>query len=188
MTAFLQKYATLLMVILALPALLIVLGMTGAWQPAVAFTKALGLSPRQAVSGGIAQMPDWTLQDMNGATVRSADYQGKVVLVNFWATWCPPCIAEIPDFIKVQEEYRARGLTILGISLDEGDPAAVRGFMKARGLNYPVLRGDSTVTAAFGDIKGIPASFLIDKTGRVVLHRAGMLDAATLRKALEPIL
>ncbi|RYD27374.1 MAG: TlpA family protein disulfide reductase [Verrucomicrobiaceae bacterium] len=188
MTAFFQKYATLLMVILAIPALLIVLGMTGSWQPAVSFTRFLGLTPPVASTAGLDRMPEWTLQDLSGAPARSADYAGKVVLVNFWATWCPPCVAEIPGFIKVQEEYRSRGFTILGISMDEGDPAVVSKFMASHGINYPVLRGDAAVATAFKAGNGIPVSYLIDSKGKVVLRHVGILSAPALRKAVEEVL
>lgn len=184
MTTFLQKIATPVLVLLAVPALLIVLGLTGVWQPAVRFTSLLGLAP-VVTSGG---MPDWSLKDLNGATVTSAEYKGKVVLVNFWATWCPPCVAEIPGFIKVQEEYRARGLTILGFSMDEGDPQVVRDFVKNNGINYPILMGNAGVATAFGGVNGIPASFLIDQDGNIALHHTGLLTADALRKAVDPLL
>jgi thiol-disulfide isomerase/thioredoxin len=186
--SFLQKFATPILVLLAIPALLIVLGLNGMWQPAVKFTSALGLTPVVGSGSNLGPMPDWKLPDLNSAPVTSADYKGKVVLINFWSTWCPPCVAEIPGFIQVQDEYRAKGLTILGFSMDEGDPQVVRDFVKANGINYPILRGDSRVAQAFGGVNGIPASFLVDQKGQIVLHHTGILSAKALRAAVDPLL
>ena len=87
-----------------------------------------------------ADRPGWQLQSLEGKPVQLADFKGKVVVLNFWATWCPPCRAEIPDLVSLQQQYAARGLVVVGISMDEGGPAGVASFVKT-GINYPVVNG-----------------------------------------------
>jgi cytochrome c biogenesis protein CcmG/thiol:disulfide interchange protein DsbE len=121
-----------------------------------------------------------------GTTVSLSAHRGKVVLVNFWATWCPPCRQEVPEFVKVQQELRPKGFEILGLSLDDG-PQPVIKFMKDQGINYSVAMGQE-MTGAYGGVQSIPASFLIDRQGKVVKHFEGAIDADTLRKAVTPLL
>lgn len=187
---FAAKHAQALIIILAVPALLTVLGMNQMWAPATAFTRAMGLPVLRKPSGALQNTPApvWTATDLDGKKVTSADFTGKVVLVNFWATWCPPCRKEIPDFIAIQEEYRRRDFVILGISLDEGDDATITDFILSHHINYPILRPDAGTTTAFGGITGIPASFLIDAKGQIVLHHTGPLSAADLRSAIDSVL
>lgn len=187
---FVRRNAQTLLVILAAPALLIVMGMNQVWAPATAFTRAIGLPVLRQSAGPLQNTPApaWTATDLTGKKVTSADFAGKVVLVNFWATWCLPCLREIPDFIAIQEQYRSRGFVILGISVDEGDNASIQEFITSHQFNYPVLRPDAGTTQAFGGISGIPASFLIDIKGQIVLHHTGALSAQDLKSALDPIL
>lgn len=133
--------------------------------------------------------PDFSLPAYEGQkTIRLSDYKGKVVLVNFWATWCPPCRHEIPDFISVQDRLRPRGFEIVGISLDQGGAADVAPFAKEMGINYTVALGDNDVTERYGGIRGIPTSFLIDREGRIARTFPGMIDGTLLEASVKALL
>ena len=95
---------------------------------------------------------------MEGKTVRSSDFAGKVVVLDFWTTWCPPCRAEIPGFVELQKQYGDKGLVIVGVSLDQQGPEVVTPFMKQFSMNYPVVMGDAKIVQAFGGIRGIPTT------------------------------
>ncbi len=106
--------------------------------------------------------------DINGkGAVSLAQMKGKVVLVNFWATWCPPCRAEIPDLIRLQEKY-SQDLVILGISVDKDGAKGVQEYSQEMGMNYPVIMGENQVVMAYGGIRNIPTSFIVDKQGDLV--------------------
>lgn len=125
-----------------------------------------------------APVANFTAQALDGRTISSADWQGKVVVVNFWATWCPPCKAEIPDLVALQDKYRDQ-LLVIGVSEDESSPGAVRAFMAEHHVNYPVVMSTPEVREAFPGVAALPTSFVIDPDGRVVQKHVGMLDAAT---------
>ena len=120
----------------------------------------------------------FTAQTLDGRTVSSEDWEGKVVLINFWATWCPPCKAEIPDLIALQEKYSDH-LQVLGISEDEGSPDAVRTFIKEHNINYPVVMSTPKIREALPGVIALPTSFVIDRNGRIVQKHVGMLDTVT---------
>jgi peroxiredoxin len=111
--------------------------------------------------------PDFSLTDIEGNVVKLSDYRGKVVILDFWATWCPPCRKGIPDFIELQSEYNAGDLVILGISVDQGDLSVVPAFAKEYRINYPVLYANMQVVQAYGGISGIPTTFIIGRDGKV---------------------
>src|SRR5690242_2478146 len=109
--------------------------------------------------------PRWELQNVDGHTVRSADFKGKVVILDFWATWCPPCRAEIPGLIELQKQYGKQGLAVIGVSVDQDGASAVKAFAQKFGMNYPVLLADPKVVQAYGGIEAIPTTFVIDRAG-----------------------
>jgi len=131
---------------------------------------------------------DFSLQDLNNRTVRLSDYSGKVIILNFFATWCPPCKAEIPYFIELLDEYGDKGLAVIGVSLDEGGQSKVRDFVKDMGINYPVLMNDGLVDKQFGPIRSIPATFIIDKKGNIISQIVGSRPKAVFETAVKPLL
>ncbi len=122
-----------------------------------------------------APMPVFTLKDLDGKTIESSQFSGKVVLLNFWATWCPPCRAEIPELIALQEKYRDQ-LQIIGISEDDAPPGAVKAFVAEHQMNYPVAMTTPDMERAFPGVDALPTSFLIDREGRVARKHVGMLN------------
>ena len=136
----------------------------------------------------LGKAPAWKLKDLQGREVTSADFKGKVVVVDFWATWCPPCRAEIPGYIALQKKYADKGLVIVGVSVDENGAAAVAPFAKAKGINYQMLLFNDDVVAAFGGIEGIPTTFLIDREGNIRDKKVGMAEEADYEKRIVELL
>jgi peroxiredoxin len=132
--------------------------------------------------------PGFSLEDIEGHKVQLSDFRGKVVMVNFWATWCPPCRAEIPDFVALQRAYGSKGLQIVGISLDEEGAAKVAPFAAQNRINYAMLVDGNAAAQAYGGIEGIPTTFLIDKQGRVVEQKVGVADPKHWEQAIEALL
>ena len=132
--------------------------------------------------------PAWQLKDVNGAVVSSEQFKGKVVVIDFWATWCPPCREEIPGYIALAQKYGKDGLVVVGISLDQAGPEVVKAFAAKTGMNYPVVMGDESVVAAFGGVEGIPTTFLIDRAGQVRDRKVGLLATAEYEKRILAVL
>jgi peroxiredoxin len=132
--------------------------------------------------------PDFSLKDLDGRDVRLADFRGKVVMVNFWATWCPPCRAEIPDFIELQSQWGPKGLQIIGISLDDEGAAKVAPFASQNRINYTMLVNGNRAANAYGGIEGIPTTFLLDRQGRVVERRAGVAPREHWQQVIASLL
>lgn len=114
---------------------------------------------------------DFNLKSINGGNIKLSDYLGKVVILNFWATWCPPCKAEIPSFIELYKKYEKDGLVIIGAAID--DEYKVKNFVKSFNINYPVAIADITTTEKYGGIRGIPSTFIIDKEGKIIKSYMG---------------
>jgi peroxiredoxin len=138
----------------------------------------------------LATAPAWTLHDVDGREVRSADFKGKVVVVDFWATWCEPCLREIPGYIALQKKYAAQGLTVLGFSVDRVEPTAVKAFGAEHAMNYPLLLTDDTATKAFmgPEVFPIPTTFLIDREGRVRHIKTGVADPSEYEALVVSVL
>ena len=138
---------------------------------------------------GAAPMPHFALPSAaDGKIIDSNSFKGKTIIVNFFATWCPPCRKEIPSFIKLQEKYGPKGFTVIGISTDQGGPQLVAKFMKKMKINYPVVMSDSQTPRNFGNILGIPTSFLVDSQGNVRKRYDGYVDHNTLERDLNRIM
>ena len=120
--------------------------------------------------------PDFTLKDADGKTVKLSDYRGKVVLLNFWATWCGPCKIEIPWFMEFEQTYKDRGFAVLGVSMDEDGWETVKPYIADKKVNYRVLLGDEVVGNLYGGIESLPTTFLIDKDGRVASVHIGLVS------------
>ncbi|MEW6109329.1 MAG: TlpA disulfide reductase family protein [Nitrospirota bacterium] len=127
-----------------------------------------------AAIGDIA--PDFVLQDINGRNVSLSKYRGKVVLLEFWAMWCPPCRATVPELVEIQNRYKSREFVILGVSVDNGQDLIFKlsEFSKNYSINYPVLLGNEKISSSY-NVRSIPASFLIDKNGRIINSYIGYI-------------
>ncbi|HAM53511.1 MAG TPA: thioredoxin [Nitrospiraceae bacterium] len=141
---------------------------------------AASCTKEKSPSGVENKSPDFTLRDMRGGKVSLAGFRGRVVLLEFWATWCPPCRESIPELNELYKRYKDRGLVVLGISLDsEGDAAsAIVSFMKEQPIIYPVLIDDTKASMLYS-VSSIPALFLIDKNGNVVKRVSGFVPGLT---------
>lgn len=139
-----------------------------------------------ALSGKPA--PAWKLKDVNGKTVQLADFKGKVVILDFWATWCGPCKIEIPSFVALQKQYHDQGLQVIGLSVDQGGPSVVKQFIPKLGINYPVVMANQEVQADYGNIQAIPTTFIINRQGVIVAKHVGVTQKAEFEKEIKPLL
>lgn len=134
-----------------------------------------------------ALAPDFTRPDLSGRTLRLSDYRGKVVLLNFWATWCVPCLTEIPRFSQWQSQYGSRGLQVLGVSMDDDARPAAAAYRRYR-LAYPVAMGDAALGELYGGVLGLPLSYIIDPAGRIVARYQGEADLAGMERRIVGLL
>jgi cytochrome c biogenesis protein CcmG/thiol:disulfide interchange protein DsbE len=145
-----------------------------------------------AASSALVQKPaaDFTLAQADGTKVKLSDYRGKVVLLNFWGTWCPPCKVEIPWFVDLQQRLGPKGFTVIGVAMHEDNGwKDVTPFAADRHINYPVVMGDDTVDQAYGSLMIFPTSFLIDRTGKIAsVHQGIGIGKDGLEKAIAPLL
>jgi len=131
--------------------------------------------------------PEFSLTSVSGKTVKLSDYKNKVVLIDFWATWCPPCRRGIPDLVALQKEFK-NDLVIIGISVDTDTKADVPEFVKNYGINYSVVYGDESTAKLFGGVSGIPTSFLINQKGYIVDKHVGLIPKETLARGIKNLL
>ena len=120
-------------------------------------------------------VPPFSIQDVNGRTMTPSDWKGKVVLINFWATWCGPCRQEIPELVALQEHYKNQ-LIVVGLSIDERPAADVKAFAAQVGINYPVAIADQALQHAFGGLTAVPATFVVNADGGIVQRHVGVLE------------
>ena len=134
--------------------------------------------------------PDFTLPDLDGRQRSITEWDGKVVALNFWATWCPPCLKEVPEFVSLQEKYRAEGLQFIGIALQK--PEEVRGFVAEHKVNYPILAGELEViklAEAYGNsIGALPYTVIIDRNGLITHVKPGILPTEEAERVITGLL
>jgi thiol-disulfide isomerase/thioredoxin len=146
-------------------------------------------APRIETSATIQHLPapDFTLPQLDGHDLRLSSYRGKVVLLDFWATWCDPCREEIPHLVELQQRYGDSGLQIIGVSMDDSsDP--VRPFSQQFHMNYPVVMGTAQTGAMYGGILGLPITFLIGRDGRIYTKHIGATSAEVFEKEIKSLL
>ncbi len=152
----------------------------GAKEQTTAGVPAVGFLPGKTA-------PAFTLTDVDGKTVSLADYKGKVVMVDFWATWCGPCKLELPHLVDLQKQYADKDFVILGLSMDDDKPEMVKQFAEENGLPYTIVMGDEGTQGRYG-VTGYPTAFLIDKGGVIRNVFQGYTDKAILDNAIRPLL
>jgi len=140
---------------------------------------------RSAANGALA--PDFYLPQLTGGQLTLSAYRGKVVLLDFWATWCDPCRDEIPRFVDLQTKYGTQGLQIIGVSMDDG-PEPVQEFYRRFNMNYPVVMGNAKTGELYGGILGLPVAFLIGRNGRIYSRHIGATDASIFESEILHLL
>jgi cytochrome c biogenesis protein CcmG, thiol:disulfide interchange protein DsbE len=138
-----------------------------------------------AITNHIA--PDFTLPQLSGQDLRLSSYRGRVVLLDFWASWCEPCRLETPHLIELQQKYGDRGLQIIGISMDDS-PEPARAFYQQFHINYPVVMGTAKTGELYGGVLGLPIAFLINRDGRIDNKHIGVTDPAIFEKEIKSLL
>jgi thiol-disulfide isomerase/thioredoxin len=140
--------------------------------------------------GAAAAISQASFYDLHEKVQPLAQWQGKVMVVNFWATWCPPCIAEIPEFIKFQKQYAKQGVQFVGIAIDQ--KSKVQAFAEEKGMNYPVLLGDLAgidLARRIGNKEGgLPYTVIVDRSGKIVTTQLGTLSREKLEEIVKPLL
>lgn len=154
----------------------------------IIFLAALFLFAPTVILGQDSRPAELTLKDIKGRYVRLRDYRGKVVLINFWATWCPPCRAEIPDLIRLQREYRSRGLQVIGVTYPPQKLATVRRFVRRAKVNYPVALGTKETKSIFTSTETLPVTIVIGTDGRVRDIIEGILLPEEFEQKIQPLL
>jgi peroxiredoxin len=132
--------------------------------------------------------PDFTLESLDGKTMRLSDLRGKAVLLNFWATWCGPCKIEMPWFVELQNQYASQGLQIVGVAMDDASKEDIGKFAKDMGVNYPILIGKESVGDEYGGVPALPESFLISRDGKIVDKIIGLRGKAEIEDSVKKAL
>ncbi len=146
------------------------------------------LAAAAGVGGGDERAPELRLTTLDGHAIDPESLRGIVVLVNFWATWCPPCRVEMPGFESVWRSRAGRGFTIVGVADDAASSGRIQAFLRERGITYPVARADGEVERAFGSPNVLPTSFLIDRSGRIRYTVRGIFAQPALALAVDRLL
>jgi cytochrome c biogenesis protein CcmG/thiol:disulfide interchange protein DsbE len=150
--------------------------------------------PSATSASNLPTAPNFTVQDLQGGNVSLEKYRGKLVLVNFWATWCGPCEIEMPWFIEFQQKYGSRGFTVIGLAMDEEGKSVVAPWIEQKRfdvngsqvpVNYPILLGSEKVADQFGGLIGLPTSLLISRDGKIIKRFIGLVGHEAYMKAIE---
>lgn len=162
---------------------LVLVGLLGA---GCSTTAASGMAVKSAKDRKAA--PEFRLKDADGRTVQLADYKGKVVLLNFFATWCGPCKIEIPWFVEFEQKYKDKGFAVLGVSMDEEGWEVVKPFLAEKKVNYRTLLGNDVVAQQYGGVDALPTSFVIDREGRISATHVGLVSKNDYVHNIETLL
>ncbi|HEU5080142.1 MAG TPA: TlpA disulfide reductase family protein [Opitutaceae bacterium] len=147
-----------------------------------------GAGPEATAAAQQGKVIDWQATDLSGKPVSSKDLRGKVVVVDFWATWCGPCVSEIPGYVSLQKKYADKGLQVVGLSVDQAGPDVVKKFVAAHKMDYTVGMASDEVQQAFGGFEAIPTTFVFDREGKVVYSKVGAMPEAAFESVLKPLL
>jgi cytochrome c biogenesis protein CcmG/thiol:disulfide interchange protein DsbE len=128
------------------------------------------------------------LKDSTGKALKLSDLKGKVVLLNFWATWCGPCKIEIPWFIEFEQKYKDKGFAVLGVSMDEDGWKDVKPYVDAKKINYRVVVGDDTTATLYGGVDSLPTTFILDRDGKIAAVHVGLVSKADYASDIEQVL
>jgi peroxiredoxin len=175
--------------------ILVVMGAFAVYQ----LTSSQGLAPdaAQAAMNGASDTlsqtdpkpaPDFALKDVDGTVHHLSDYRGKVVMLNFWATWCPPCRKEIPEFADLQKKFGDQGIQFIGIAMDDEGLAKVQPWLKAHPVSYPILINDQVVTKPYGEMSSIPVTLVIDRKGMIRSSFVGYRVDTLVEAMFKPLL
>ncbi len=158
-------------------------GLTAALACVSILLPACSRSPNRSVAEAAVKpghtrksAPDFTLKDVNGKAVKLSDYKGKVVLLNFWATWCGPCKIEIPWFVEFEKQYKDQGFAVLGVAMDDEGWDVVRPYLSDKKINYRIMVGDDMTAQQYGGIDSLPTTFLLDREGRIAATHVGLVS------------
>jgi cytochrome c biogenesis protein CcmG/thiol:disulfide interchange protein DsbE len=132
--------------------------------------------------------PDFTLKDATGKPVKLSEYKGKVVLLNFWATWCGPCKLEIPWFIDFEKQYKDQGFSVLGVAMDDEGWQVVRPYIEEKKVNYRVLMGDDMTAQQYGGVDSLPTTYIIDREGRIASIHVGLVSKSDYQNEISELL
>lgn len=153
---------------LLVPAVLAIIGFTTACNSSRDIVSAAEKAPAKPSPTSNARMaPDFTLKDTDGKPVKLSDYRGKVVLLNFWATWCGPCKVEIPWFIEFEKKYKDKGFSVIGVAMDDEGWEAVKPYVAEKHINYRVLLGNDQVGQQYGGVDSLPTTYVVDRSGKI---------------------
>jgi peroxiredoxin len=154
----------------------------------------LGCTPSQSVRAAVKPekdrkaAPEFELKDAHGRVAKMSDYKGKVVLLNFWATWCGPCKIEIPWFVDLEQRFKDRGFAVLGVSMDEEGWEIVKPYIEARKMNYRVVIGTDMVADLYGGVDSLPTSFIIDRQGKIAGVHVGLVSKSVYENEILQLL